>query len=687
MKKIFLLKGLDCPHCAAQIEKEVGLLPQVTSAQMNLMRQTLTVDSAGDDLLSQIQSIVHSHEPEVAVSELHRGHDHDHGTGQTRQTALRLVAGGVLFAVGLLTGGVPSLVLLLAAYALLGWDVVLGAARNIVKGRVFDENFLMALATLGAFAIGEYHEAVAVMLFYQTGEFFQALAVRRSRRSIAALLDIRPDHAQVLRDGKAVTVAAETVAVGESILVRPGERIPLDGTVLEGISSLDTSALTGESMPRQINPGDEVLSGCINQSGLLTIRVTKPFGDSTAAKIIDLVENAASRKAPSENFITAFARWYTPVVVMAAALLAVVPPLILGGWAQWLRRGLVFLVVSCPCALVISIPLTFFGGIGAASRHGILVKGSNFLEALNRVSTVVFDKTGTLTEGVFRVADILNADGFTREQVLEYAARAEQFSSHPIARSILLAYGRPPGAVDACQEISGKGICAAADGKKVLCGNTLLMEESNIAYIPCKTAGTKVYVAVDGVYAGCILIADRIKTDSAAAIRALKAMGIERTVMLTGDENAVAGSVARALGIDEYHAGLLPGEKVAKLEQLEDRLPTKKKLAFVGDGINDAPVLARADIGIAMGALGADAAIEAADVVLMTDELGKLLEAMAIAKKTKRIVTQNIVLALGLKGIILVLGAMGLAGMWAAVFADVGVAMLAVLNAMRMLKK
>lgn len=686
MKKVFLLKGLDCAHCAGLIEKAVGEMTCVHAAQVNLMQQTLTVDAEDEPALPElVEMLVRSYEPGVEVLEYTPVHRED-AQEDNKQMVLRLAIGGALFAAGLLTDGLLSLACLLAAYGVLAWDILLQAGRNILKGRVFDENFLMAVASIGAFAIGEYHEAVAVILFYQVGEFFQALSVRRSRRSIAELMDIRPDHAQVLKNGEVITVAPEAVAVGACIVVRPGERIPLDGVVTEGASSLDTSALTGESVPRQVAVGEEVLSGCINQTGLLTIRVTKAFDDSTAAKIISLVENAASRKAPAEKFITAFARWYTPAVVILAALLAFIPPLFVGGWANWLRRGLVFLVVSCPCALVISIPLTFFGGIGAASRHGVLVKGSNYLEALNYVTTVVFDKTGTLTQGQFRVTDILPAQGIAREQVLEYAAAAEQFSSHPIAVSILNAYGKEVSAVQNIREIPGQGVSAELEGKTLLVGNQKLMASANIPALPMAQAGTQVYVAFDGEYMGCIRIADQAKADSKQTIAALKAMGVAKTVMLTGDEQAVAASIAAELGIDEYHAQLLPQDKVAILEQLDSQKPIGTKLAFVGDGINDAPVLARADIGIAMGALGADAAIEAADVVLMTDEPGRLLDAIRIAKITKRIASQNIALALGLKGLILVLGALGFAGMWAAVFADVGVAILAVLNAMRMLK-
>ena len=548
----------------------------------------------------------------------------------------------------------------------------------------------MSVSTIGAFAIGEYPEAVAVMLFYQVGEFFQSLAVKRSRKSISDLMDIRPDSATVKRNGVLQVVSPESVAVGEIIVVKPGEKIPLDGVVVDGESMLDTKALTGESVPRSIRKGDEALSGCINQSGLLTLKVTKSFGESTVSKITDLVENASARKAPTENFITTFARYYTPVVVGMAAVLAIIPPLVLGGgWSEWLRRGFVFLIVSCPCALVISIPLTFFGGIGAASKRGVLVKGSNYLEALNKVSVVVFDKTGTLTKGVFEVANIIPAAGYQKEQVLEYAAQAESYSNHPIAKSILATYGKP---IDQKQfsgfeEISGHGISVMVQGKKVLAGNSKLMESEKIAYAACDAAGTKFYVAADGSYVGCILIADEVKPDSKCAIAELKKIGVEKTVMLTGDDERIGKSVADELGLDAYYAQLLPDQKVEKLEMLDKQKRQGSKLAFVGDGINDAPVLARADVGIAMGGLGSDAAIEAADVVLMTDEPSKLVEAIDVAKATKRIVMQNIVIALGIKSVFLVLGALGMAGMWEAVFGDVGVTIIAVLNAMRILKK
>lgn len=583
-----------------------------------------------------------------------------------------------------------ELAFLIVAYVILGWDVVWQAVKNITRGQVFDEHFLMSVSTIGAFAIGEYPEAVAVMLFYQVGEFFQSLAVKRSRKSISDLMDIRPDSATVKRNGVLQVVSPESVAVGEIIVVKPGEKIPLDGIVVDGESMLDTKALTGESVPRSIRKGDEALSGCINQSGLLTLKVTKSFGESTVSKITDLVENASARKAPTENFITTFARYYTPVVVGMAAVLAIIPPLVLGGgWSEWLRRGFVFLIVSCPCALVISIPLTFFGGIGAASKRGVLVKGGNYLEALNKVSVVVFDKTGTLTKGVFEVANIIPAAGYQKEQVLEYAAQAESYSNHPIAKSILATYGKP---IDQKQfsgfeEISGHGISVMVQGKKVLAGNSKLMESEKIAYAACDAAGTKFYVAADGSYVGCILIADEVKPDSKCAIAELKKIGVEKTVMLTGDDERIGKSVADELGLDAYYAQLLPDQKVEKLEMLDKQKRQGSKLAFVGDGINDAPVLARADVGIAMGGLGSDAAIEAADVVLMTDEPSKLVEAIDVAKATKRIVMQNIVIALGIKSVFLVLGALGMAGMWEAVFGDVGVTIIAVLNAMRILKK
>ena len=671
------------------------------------MNQTLTVQagtSVAASLLDTVTTIVHSHEPDVEVSEkqleatapVKKDEKAAVYNDEDKKRTIRLAVGAVVYAIGMaltVFAKLPTLAelaFLIVAYVILGWDVVWQAVKNITRGQVFDEHFLMSVSTIGAFAIGEYPEAVAVMLFYQVGEFFQSLAVKRSRKSISDLMDICPDSATVKRNGVLQVVSPESVAVGEIIVVKPGEKIPLDGIVVDGESMLDTKALTGESVPRSIRKGDEALSGCINQSGLLTLKVTKSFGESTVSKITDLVENASARKAPTENFITTFARYYTPVVVGMAAVLAIIPPLVLGGgWSEWLRRGFVFLIVSCPCALVISIPLTFFGGIGAASKCGVLVKGSNYLEALNKVSVVVFDKTGTLTKGVFEVTNIIPAAGYQKEQVLEYAAQAESYSNHPIAKSILATYGKP---IDQKQfsgfeEISGHGISVMVQGKKVLAGNSKLMESEKIAYAACDAAGTKFYVAADGSYVGCILIADEVKPDSKCAIAELKKIGVEKTVMLTGDDERIGKSVADELGLDAYYAQLLPDQKVEKLEMLDKQKRQGSKLAFVGDGINDAPVLARADVGIAMGGLGSDAAIEAADVVLMTDEPSKLVEAIDVAKATKRIVMQNIVIALGIKSVFLVLGALGMAGMWEAVFGDVGVTIIAVLNAMRILKK
>ena len=705
--KKYLLKGLDCPNCSAKIEKEVGELEGVALSEVNLMKQTLTVSmdhNKAASMLDMVTTIVHSHEPDVEVSEQKAdtsvAPDKKEKTpvysDDDKKLTIRLISGAVIYAVGMgltLFGHVSlpvELGVLIVAYIILGWDVVWQAVKNITRGQIFDEHFLMSLSTIGAFAIGEYPEAVAVMLFYQVGEFFQSLAVKRSRKSISDLMDIRPDSATVRRNGELVVVAPETVSIGELIVVKPGEKIPLDGIVTEGESMLDTRALTGESVPRSIRKGEEALSGCVNQSGVLTIKVTKSFGESTVTKIIDLVENASSRKAPTENFITTFARYYTPIVVGMAAILAIIPPVILGGgWSEWLRRGFVFLIVSCPCALVISIPLTFFGGIGAASKRGVLVKGSNYLEALNKVSVVVFDKTGTLTKGVFKVVDITVEFGFTKEQVLEYAAQAESYSNHPIAKSIQEAFGKTidQSVLSGYEEISGHGIRVLIGGKRVLAGNSKLMDSEKVSYAACQSAGTKVYIAVDGRYAGCIVIADEVKDDSQNAIASLKKIGVEKTVMLTGDDEKIGKAVAEQLGLDEYYAQLLPDQKVEKLEYLDQHKIKGSKLAFVGDGINDAPVLARADVGIAMGGLGSDAAIEAADVVLMTDEPSKLVDAIDVAKATKRIVMQNIIIALGIKSVFLILGALGIAGMWEAVFGDVGVTIIAVLNAMRILKK
>lgn len=582
-----------------------------------------------------------------------------------------------------------SLAVFLAAYVIIGGDVVKKAVKNIGQGQIFDENFLMTIATAGAFFVGEYAEAVAVMLFYQVGECFQSYAVNRSRKSIADLMDIRPDYANVIRDGTAVEVGPEEVGIGETILVKPGERIPLDGKVVKGTSSLDTMALTGESLPRDVTEGEDVISGCVNLSGVLEVQVSKGFGESTVAKILDLVENAGSKKSEAEHFITKFARYYTPVVVGLAALLALVPPLVTGGgWADWIYRALSFLVISCPCALVISIPLSFFGGLGGASRAGILIKGSNYLEALADAEMIVMDKTGTLTKGAFGVRKIVPAEGSTEEEVLETAAYAESFSNHPISKSLVRAYGKEidDSRIKDVEETAGHGICAVLDGQRVLAGNDKLMKSRNVEGKSPEEAGTIVHVAKEQKYLGYIVIADEIKEDAKTAVDGFKAAGMKNIVMLTGDRKKTADSIAGELGITEVYAELLPGDKVEQVEKLLASKSEKGKLVFVGDGINDAPVLARADIGVAMGGLGSDAAIEAADVVIMTDEPSKIAKAMQISQKTLGIVKQNIVFAIGVKVLVLLLAALGAASMWAAVFADVGVAVIAILNAMRAMK-
>ncbi len=607
-----------------------------------------------------------------------------------KKTMIRIAVSGVLFAAGLMLQEWPRLAVLAVSYILIGYDILWRAIRNILRGQVFDENFLMCIATIGAFAIGEYPEGVAVMLFYQIGEAFQSYAVNKSRKSISSLMDIRPDFANLKRGDEFERVSPEEVKIDDIILVRPGEKVPLDGVVIEGRSALDTSALTGESVPREVEQGDNVLSGCINISGVLTMRVEKEFGESTVSKILDLVENASSKKSNSENFITRFAAVYTPIVVIAAALLAAVPPLIIPGavFSDWLYRALTFLVVSCPCALVISIPLSFFGGIGGSSRAGVLVKGSNYLEALARTETVVFDKTGTLTKGVFEVESV-NPVAIDPEELLQLAAYAESHSSHPISLSLKRAYGKDIDAsrVKDVEELPGHGIRASVDGRTVLAGNLKLMQKENIAYpIQDAGAGTVVHVAVDGAYVGYIVIADRVKEDSAQAIGLLKASSIRNIVMLTGDNKRAAQKVAKELGIDTFFAELLPGDKVDRVEALLNEKSPRGALVFVGDGINDAPVLARADIGIAMGGLGSDAAIEAADVVIMTDEPSKIAAAIRISKKTLRIANQNTIFAISVKVGVLLLSAVGFASMWGAVFADVGVSVIAILNAMRALK-
>lgn len=690
------IEGLGgCQDCANKIEEAIADLPSVRAASLNAMTGTLIVDAAeSGDESSLIESMLKAARAVENVSITNKStHQKPQKTALIDKRKLAaMIAGAALFLAVLLLEPAPwaRLALFLAAYLLTGGNVLLKAGKNILRGSVFDENFLMSIATIGAFAIGEYPEGVAVMLFYRIGELFEDMAVGRSRKSIAALMDIRPDYANLKKDGQTLRVSPEDVAVGDMIIVKPGEKVPLDGIIAQGTTALDTSALTGESLPRDAQPGSEALSGSINLSGLITIKVTKIFSESTVSKILELVQNAGSRKSRTENFITKFARYYTPVVVFTALALAVLPPLLIPGatFADWIGRALVFLIVSCPCALVVSIPLGFFGGIGGASKNGILIKGGNYLEALHNVNTVVFDKTGTLTQGTFKVTQLRAKGTLTQDQLLFYAAHAESGSNHPIALSILKAYGKQPdaGAVSRIEEMAGQGVSAMVNGKEVLAGNARLMETRGIAYTAADMQGTLMHIAVDGLYAGYIVIADTVKKDSAAAVRGLKALGVKNVVMLTGDNKAAADAVGHELGLDAVYAELLPDQKVEALESIEAQKAGKGKLVFVGDGINDAPVLARADVGVAMGALGSDAAIEAADVVLMTDEPSKLVSAIRIAKKTRRIVWQNIILAMGVKGIVLLLGAGGIATMWEAVFADVGVALLAVLNAMRVLR-
>lgn len=581
-----------------------------------------------------------------------------------------------------------QIALFIISYIIVGGDVVKRAVKNIFKGQVFDEHFLMSIATIGAFFIGEYPEGVAVMLFYQVGELFQSYAVGKSRKSIASLMDIRPDYANVKKGDELVKVDPDEVQIGDIIVIKAGEKIPLDGKVIEGSSMIDTSALTGESVPREVEVGSDILSGCININGVITAEVAKEFGESTVSKILDLVENASSKKSNSEQFITKFARYYTPVVVIIAVFLAIIPPLVIDGatFSDWIYRALAFLVVSCPCALVISIPLSFFGGIGGASKKGVLVKGSNYLEALAETEIVVFDKTGTLTKGVFNVQEI-HPEGVSKEELLELTAHAESYSNHPISLSLKRAYSKEidNGRISDVEEISGHGVIATVDGKKVMAGNIKLMKMMDIPYFKGELIGTIVHVAVNNKYIGYIVIADEVKEDSAQAIKELKAANIKQTVMLTGDNKSIGSKVAKELGLDKVYAELLPADKVEKLEELFSQKSKKGKLAFVGDGINDAPVLARADIGIAMGGLGSDAAIEASDVVIMTDEPSKIATTMKISKKTLKIAHQNIVFAIGIKIIVLILSAFGITTMWAAIFADVGVTIIAVLNAFRAL--
>ncbi|HZK34866.1 MAG TPA: heavy metal translocating P-type ATPase [Bacillota bacterium] len=707
-KKKFILKGLGCANCAAKIEDNIGRLDAVNMASVNFAEGSLTIELAGKDrypqTLAQIRKMVDSIEPGVKVS------DHDGAEDQPKfftRERIYLVVGILLFLGGILAPqGRIKPALYIVSYLVIGGGVLSRAAKNILGGRVFDENFLMAIATIGAIAIGEYPEAVSVMLFYRIGEQFQDAAVNRSRRSIKSLMNIKPDKANLLIGGQVRTISPGQLNVGDTIVVRPGERVPVDSRVLEGSSELDVSALTGESMPESVEAGDQVLSGSINTSGALTLAVEKLFTDSTVSRIIDLVENASGRKAPTEQFITRFARVYTPIVVFAAIGLATIPPLVLPAavFSDWLYRALVFLVISCPCALVISIPLSFFGGIGGASRRGILVKGGSSLEALKDVATVVFDKTGTLTKGEFAVVGLKPAHGITKDRLLDLAALGEYHSNHPIARSILLSYGKEidPERISSYEEIPGKGIKAVVEGETLLVGNIRLMRDHNtlppkdnstagiaskaVAELAATSDDTLVHVAYAGSYHGFLEIGDNLKEDSRSAVEKLRSLGVNRLAILSGDRQASVQYAAERAGITEYYHGLLPHEKVEKLEQImEDKGPGK--VAFVGDGINDAPVLARADVGIAMGGIGSDTAVEAADVVLMTDEPTKVAEGIALGRRTHRIVMQNVFMALSIKIIVLLLGLVGLAGMWEAVFADVGAALIAVFNSMRVVKK
>lgn len=692
---VYKLDGLHCPSCAAKIEQAAAQVDGVVQASIDFAAGKITVNGVKErhqEIKREIERLSQEIEPGVKLREEHSpGHAHEHGHGHDHaaQTLITLVAAMVLFGGGLLLPLPPAgkAALLMASYLLAGLPILQAAWLNIRRGRVFDENFLMTVATLGALAIKEIPEAAAVMLFYRTGEYLQDLAVDRSRRSISALIAVRPDKARVVRGTDVVEVPVEAVAPGDELMVQPGERIPVDGTILTGLTSLDTAALTGESAPRDAGEGDPVLAGFINLSGMIRIRADKPAAESAISRILHLVENAASRKAPTEEFITRFARFYTPVVVGVAALLAVVPPLVIPGAAlsDWVYRALVFLVISCPCALVVSIPLGFFGGIGAASKAGVLVKGSNYLQALHEVDTVVFDKTGTLTSGTFTVDGVKSVPGTAPEYVLQMAAWAESLSNHPIARSIVQAWGREldPAAVEDFQELTGLGIAAAINGQSVVCGSVRLMHKLGIQGEFFTHHGQAVHVAVDGKYVGAVLLSDTPKHDAQWALMRLKELGAKETIMLTGDSAAAAAHAGRLLGIADVRSELLPGDKLAELEKILASRTRRGRVAYVGDGLNDAPVLARADVGIAMGGLGQDAAIEAADVVIMTDEPSKVADAVAIARRTNKIVRQNIILAIGVKFLVLGLGALGLTTLWGAVFADVGVTLLAVLNSIR----
>jgi len=682
MSKKLKLKGLDCASCAYEIEealKKEGF----EFALVNFATKEAVIE--GD--VDRAKEIIRKVEPDVEVIE-----EGDHGEEDFRKTVYQIGVSLVLFAVGMIMRyhygieGTFVLGIFLASYLVSGWKILRSAIINSLHGNVFDENFLIAIATVGAFLIEEYPEGVAVMLFYVVGEFFQDIAVDRSRRSIKALLALKAEHANLLRNGKVVRVKPEELKVGDTILVKPGEKVPVDGVVIEGESTVDTSALTGESVPRTVREGEEILSGMVNLSGVLRVRVTRGLGDSTVSRILELVENASARKAKTERFITRFARYYTPAVVGIAALIATVPPLITGDpFSTWVYRALVLLVISCPCALVLSIPLGYFGGIGKAAREGILVKGSNYLDALKDASIVAFDKTGTLTKGVFKVTKVETRNGFSEEEIIRFAALAEAHSNHPIARAIREAYGKEINEAETVEyeEIAGHGVRARIDGIEVMVGNDRLLHRFNIEHDTCRVRGTVAHVVIGGKYAGYIIISDEIKDDAPKAVKELKRLGVKKVVMVTGDSWEVAEEIARRLDLDGFYAELLPEDKVGVIEELEKG---DGKVVFVGDGINDAPVLTRADVGVAMGALGSDAAIETADVVIMDDKPSKLPRGIRIARKTQRIVWQNIVFALGVKLAFIGLGILGEATMWEAVFADVGVALIAVLNAMRILR-
>lgn len=706
------IEGLDCPNCAAKVERKINTLEGIKEATVDFLGKKIVVladEISENELVELIQTEVDKIEDgvKVFVPKVQAGESssEEEDTGKIKK---KLLIGGVLFVLGIFvpkTLFIPKLAVFLVSYLVIGGDVLLSAFKNILNGQVFDENFLMAIATVGAFAIGEYPEGVAVMLFYQFGELFQGIAVNNSRKSIVSLMDIRPDYANIKVGEGIKKVSPEEIKVGEIIVVKPGEKVPLDGKIVKGASTFDTSALTGESLPREAKAGDDVLSGFINKNGLIEIQVAKVFSESTVSKILYLMENAGSKKSKTENFITKFARYYTPAVVITALIVAIFPPLLIQGatFSDWIYRALIFLVVSCPCALVISIPLGFFGGIGGASRHGILIKGTNYLEVLNNLESVVMDKTGTLTKGIFKVTEVNvknnikindfenNKTELTKPLLLKYAAHIEKFSNHPIAQSIVAEYENSASKVDEnvvkdFEEISGFGIKVNINNHQFLAGNSKLMNLENITFDKKENLGTAIYLAADGKYIGNILISDEVKEDSARAIKGMKENGVKEIVMLTGDNEAIGKNIAEKLGIDKVFTELLPNEKVEKLEEIYKTKSEKGKVAFVGDGINDAPVLARADLGIAMGGAGSDAAIEAADVVIMNDEPSKIVTAIKIAKKTKEIVWQNITIAFAIKIVVMALGLFGDATMWEAVFADVGVALLAVLNATRVLR-